>query len=172
MKERPEEMRSRESDDFPFEDVEPISSPDSYDFRPLEPDKYAVDLEGLGFVSGFVDAANLNTEFRFEDQGVRERYFNVFHEGEVSLVESYRAVNIDGVSSETEVYYLVAGEDVYRFDGSGYVCSLNERPLEVARAHEEVLNRFRSGDLDELDWGSGCDEECVPPPEGDGYLGL
>ena len=147
-------------------DEEMLEDPEDFDFRPVEEleDEDIVNIapDNPWMDSAKIDFANENVEVRFSTQDNREKYVAVYVSDEFSLVESQNSVTLNGVISETEIYYLVADEKVFMYDGE-WTETTKKRPLEVAREVPDLYQKALDEGHDELDWGNKID--YVPVPE-------
>lgn len=159
-------------DDSTELDEEMLENPESFDFRPVEDvsDEDIINIapDNPWMDSAEIDLENENVEVRFSTQDNREKYAAVHLDDEFSLIESKNSVAINGVVSETRIYYLVTDGDVFMYDGD-WIETTKQRPLEIAREIPSIYEKALDQGHDEIDWGNDID--YVPVPEEDSIYG-
>ena len=164
-------MGSDVRDDLPFdlpgensEEIETVlDDPHGVNFRPGEQDWIELYPDHLDFREAEVDLENKNVTLRTNMQSSQERYTTVISREDYSLVESQAEVHLKGKAGLSVTYYLVKGDDVFMYDGSGWEETYNPGVVDVADLTPDIYEQA-------LEFGEPVEEEdeqedYVPPPE-------
>lgn len=111
-----------------------LESPDNHDFRQDPVIEQTVDRQ-IGDDTYKFQVDILNQIVTLLSGWDRAEYTSLENGQEYSLYESRKHVSTDGaIPDETYLYYLVSGDETYRYEGSGYT----QTSIRIPTALEEV----------------------------------